>query len=83
MGQSYKKWVTPGHISSTWKNGSHLEMWVTLKNGSYFKKGSHLEKRIILQKLGHTKNNGLHLKKWLTLRKMGHIGKMSYTWENR
>ena len=72
-------------MGHTWKNGSHLEKWVTfgnmahtLEKGSHaWKKLSNLEKKVTLGKMGHrfeschTWKNGSHLEKWVTLGKMG------------
>ena len=79
----------------TWKNGSHLEKWVTLgKMGHTCKNGSHLEKKwvTLLEKWFALEKNGSHLKKWVTLRKVSHpwknlshfernvtLGKMDHT----
>ena len=44
--------VKKGH---TWKNGSHMEKWVTPgKTGQTWKKDSHLEKWVTLRKVGQT-----------------------------
>jgi len=79
-----------------WKNGSHLEKWVTFGNINYnWKKGSYIEKKkVTLRKMGHTCKNWSHLEKksrlekCVTLGRKGHtckkwvtLGKMGHPWD--
>ena len=66
------------HICLTWdlghtsEIGSHLENWVTCKNGSHRTIGSH-------KKIGSHRKIGSHVQNWVTSEKMGHMTKMGHT----
>ena len=62
-----------------WKNGSHLEKWVTLGimvslaiMGNIRKNGSHLQKWVTLGKIDHTWKSSSLLEKWVIFGNMGH-----------